>query len=78
MFLSKLLLTTLINRVLRCDEVQKEIRLEVHNTLSTSMITYACGTLVLKKFDKRRLAVAKVKFLKRMAGVGKPKRYGQV
>ena len=58
-----------LNRTLKSNEVQKEFGLKVYNTLTVSMITCRQVVLALKKFNKRRIAAAKMKFMRRTIGV---------
>ena len=46
--------------------MQKETRVKVYNTFAVPMITYGCKNWALKKSDKRRIAVAEMKFTRRM------------
>ena len=49
--------------------MQKETRLKKFNTLAVPMITHGCETWALKKSDKRKIAAAKMKFMRRTVGV---------
>ena len=61
--------TGLINRIMNPNNIRKETRIRIYNTLAVPMLTYGSEVWALKKRDKQRISAAEMRFMRKTAKV---------